>query len=617
MCLLLNKRGKMNTKSLQDMANILCRDVLKMTTQAGSGHPTSCLSCAEIMSALFFEEMKYDIKNPFNQDNDEFILSKGHASPILYSSLFRAGCIKSDLMKLRKLNSPLEGHPVPHSLKWVKAATGSLGQGLSVGVGFALAAKLQNRNFKTYILLGDSEVAEGSVYEALELADFYKLDNLIAIVDINRLGQRGETMLGHKIKDYEKRFKGFNWNVIKIDGHKISQIIKALRKTRNSSKPTVILAKTIKGKGVSFIENKEEWHGKSLDKEQLEKALKEIPDPKLPKIHIKKPSRVKQKLKPRKPIKLTNYELCGQFATRESYGNALASLAKSNLNILAIDAEVSNSTFAEKLKEIDAKRFIEAYIAEQNMVGMALGLSIKGFNVFASTFSAFLSRAHDQIRMASLSSPGNLTFCGSHSGVSIGEDGASQMGLEDIAIFRDLPESFIFYPSDAVSCEKLTVLASKLKGLKYIRTTRAKTNMIYKNNEKFELGDFKVLKESKKDKLVLVGAGITLHESIKAYEELKKQNKNVSVADLYCIKPFNSKKFENFVKKHGNKVVVIEDHYYEGGMGEMLSENLINSGIKIKHLAVKGIPHSGTKDQLLERHRINSRNIVKEAKKFI
>jgi len=603
-----------DNKKLQDMANILRRDVLKMTTFAGSGHPTSCLSCAEIMSVLFFNELKFDNKKPFNPDNDEFILSKGHAAPILYSSLFRSGSIKNDLMKLRKLNSPLEGHPLPKSIKWVKVATGSLGQGLSVGVGFALAAKLQKRNFRTYVLLGDSEVAEGSVYEALELADFYKLNNLTAIVDVNRLGQRGETMLGHNIKDYEKRFRGFNWNVITINGHNIKQIINALNKLRKSKKPTVILAKTFKGKGVSFLENKENWHGKALDEKQLDLALKEVPNPSIPKLKIKKPLTKNIKTKPKKKIKLEKYE--DEISTREVYGNTLANLVRSDSNILAIDAEVSNSTFSNKVKKVNPKRFVEAYIAEQNMVGMALGLSKKGFNVFASTFAAFLTRAHDQIRMAALSSPKSLTFCGSHAGISIGEDGASQMGLEDLSMFRDLPNSFAFYPSDAVSCEKLTILASKLTGLKYIRTTRAKVTILYKNNENFNLGDFKILKQSKKDKVIIVGAGITTHESLKAYEELKKQKINISVVDLYCIKPFNSKKFINFVKNHGSRLIVVEDHYKEGGIGEMLSEEIVNSKIRMKHLYVKGIPHSGTKDQLLERYGINWEKIVEEVKSF-
>ncbi len=602
-------------KMLQDMANVLRRNVLNMTTAAGSGHPTSCMSCAEIMSVLFFDEMSYDIKNPFNPDNDEFIMSKGHAAPILYASLYHAGCMKTNLLSLRKLKSPLEGHPIPKSFKWVKVATGSLGQGLSVGVGFGLAAKLQKRKFRTYVLLGDSESAEGSVFEALELASHYKLNNLTAIIDANKLGQRGETMLGHSLSDYRKRFKGFGWDVLTINGHNITEIRRALDKSKRSKKPTLIIARTYKGKGVSLVENKNGWHGKTLNKQELELALSELPNPEVHKIKIPKPIKINYKSNTNK-LKQNSYQLGDEVSVRGAYGKALANLAQSNSNVLAVDAEVSNSSKSEEVKKDSPKQFIESFIAEQNMVGMALGLSKKGFNVFASTFSAFLSRAHDQLRMAAISSA-DFTVVGSHSGVSIGEDGASQMGLEDISMMRNLPDSVVLYPSDAVSTEKLTQLASKTKkGIKYIRSTRSSTPVIYKNTEKFPLGGFKVVKQSKKDKLVILGAGITTHEAIKAYNELKKKGIDVSVVDLYCIKPFNSKSFENFVKKHGNKLIVVEDHYKEGGIGEMLSEALENSNIKIKHLAVSGIPHSGTMEELLDKYKINWKAILSEVKKI-
>ena len=592
-----------NIKQLQDIANILRRDSILSTSQAGSGHPTSCLSCAEIISALFFEAMSYDTLNAENPDNDEFILSKGHAAPILYSALYRSGCIKYNLLSLRKLASPLEGHPIPNSLEWVKTATGSLGQGLSIGIGFAIAAKLQKRKFKTYILMGDSELSEGSIYEALQLASYYNLNNLIAIVDANRLGQTGQTMLGHNVKSYKSRFKAFGWKTIVVQGHNIKQILKALKKAKSSSKPTIIIAKTIKGKGISFLENKENWHGKIIPKELLEKALNEIPDSNMPKISFK--TRKSKLNLPAFEQKL--------ISTREAYGKTLSALALSDSSILALDAEVSNSTFSQEVKKKTPKQFIETYIAEQDMIGISLGLSKKGFKPFASTFSAFLSRAHDQLRMSALSSA-NFTICGSHSGVSIGEDGASQMGLEDIAIFRDLPNSKVFYPSDAISTSKILDLCSKTKGINYIRTTRPKTPIIYSSKDTFSLGDFKTLRQSKKDKAVLIGSGITLHESLKAHELLKNKKINTAVIDLYCIKPFNSKKLIKFVKKHGSKIIIAEDHYKAGGIGEMLSEELENSKIKIKHLFVSGIPHSGTKDQLLEKYRINWRHIAKAAK---
>ena len=597
------------------MANVLRVDVLKMTTAAGSGHPTSCFSVAEIISTLFFDEMSYDIKNPYNPDNDEFILSKGHAAPILYSSLFRAGCIKHNLMYLRKLTSPLEGHPVPKSLNWIKVATGSLGQGLSVGVGMALASKMQKRNFKTYVLMGDSEIMEGSVYEALEIAAHYKLNNLVAIVDVNRLGQRGETILGHNISAYRMRFRGFGLNVITINGHDIQEIKSALNNARKSKKPTVIIAKTFKGKGVSFLENKEDWHGKVLNKEELDLALSELPNPKIHKIRISKPRKIKFRSSI-KSFKPNNYNPGDEVSTREAYGKALAKLAERNSSVIATDAEVSNSTKAGEVKKLTPKQFIEGFIAEQNLIGMSLGLSKKGFNVFASSFAAFLSRAHDQIRMAAISSA-SFTLSGSHAGVSIGEDGASQMGLEDIGMMRSLPDSIVLYPSDAVSTEKLIQLSSKLKkGIRYIRTTRSQTPVLYKNTENFPLGNFKVPFQSRKDKLVVAGSGITTHEAIKAYHELKKKGFNISVVDLYCIKPFNARRFESFIKKHGKKIIIVEDHYKEGGIGEMLAEALENSNIKIKHLAVSEIPHSGTSEQLLDKYKINWKAIVNEAKKI-
>ena len=601
-----------DVKKLQDIANILRRDVLRITSEAGSGHPTTCMSCAELMSVLFFDEMSYDVEDAFNPNNDEFILSKGHGAPILYSVLFRAGALLHDPITLRKLTSPIEGHPVPSvHVPHVKVATGSLGQGLNVGVGMALAAKMQKRKFRTYVLLGDSEMAEGSVYEALELGAHYKLNNLIAIVDVNRLGQTGQTMLGHDIKGYEKKIQGFGWETIVVDGHKVKQVLGAFSKAKKSKKPVAIIAKTFKGRGVSFLENKEGLHGKAVPKDDLGKAFREIPDVKVDfdKIKIKKPRKKKVSSKLGK-VKFTNYKIGEEAATRDAYGSVLANLAIKDKNVIAIDAEVSNSTKSGKVKEKTPKQFVEAYIAEQNMVGMALGLSKKNYNVFASSFSAFLSRAHDQIRMAALSLP-DLTFCGSHCGVSIGEDGGSQMGLEDLAMFRSLPYSFVFYPSDAVSCERLTDICYRQKGLKYIRTTRGKTPVIYKGNAKFKVGDFNVLKQSGKDKVVLVGSGITLHECLKAHEELKRKGVNSAVVDLYCVQPFNSRKFIDFVKKHGSRVVVSEDHYPEGGIGEMLASILVGKGIKMEHLAANGIPHSGKPEELLDKFGISSKWIVK------
>ena len=610
-------KKRVDEKVLRDLANVMRRDSLISTTKAKSGHPTTCLSAAEIISTLFFKEMKYDTRNSKDPDNDEFILSKGHAAPILYSALHRSGCIHYNLDSLRKFKSPLEGHPVPRSLDWIKVATGSLGQGLSVGVGYAIAAKLQKRNFRTYVLLGDSEVAEGSVYEACELAAFYKLNNLCAIIDINRLGQSNPAMLQHNIKAYKKRFLGFGWNVIDVNGHNITQLIKAFNKARKEKiKPTIILAKTFKGKGVDFLEDKEGWHGKPLDETKLAEALIQIPNPKQIHITIERPVKTNFKFDKLNYNIETNYNLGDEIATREAYGIALAKLAKINLGVIATDGETSNSTKSEAIKKVDKTRFIEAFIAEQNMVGLALGLSVKGYNVFASTFAAFFTRAHDQIRMAGISS-GNLTFVGSHVVVSIGSDGASQMALEDFGMFRPIPNSIIICPSDAVSTEKLVVNLAQSHGIKYLRTTRPSTLVIYKNKEEFPIGEFKIIKKSMKDSIILIGTGITVHECLKAYEKLKSQGINVCVVDCYSIKPFNSGKLIELAKVCDSKIITVEDHYIESGIGEMIASEVCNFGITVNKLAVKELPHSGEKDELFHAYGIDSDNIIKEAKRII
>jgi transketolase len=562
--------------------------------------------------------MKYDTGNAFNHDNDEFVLSKGHAAPILYSALYRAGCVKKDLNTLRKFGSPYEGHPMPNALKWAKVATGSFGQGLAVGVGMALAAKMQNRDYRVYVLMGDSESAEGSVYEAISLAAHYKLSNLCVIIDINRLGQSRQTMLGHDIGAYTAKFRDLGAQPLPIDGHNIEAILNALKQAKDleTDKPAVILAKTFKGKGISFLEDKEGWHGKALSNDELIHALAEIPEVKTPKIRISKPEKIKIKLRDSSNRLTPDYNLGDQIATREAYGNALVKLAKDNDLLVAVDAEVSNSTFSEKLAKAYPPKYVECYIAEQAMIGIALGLSVKGYNVFASTFAAFLSRAHDQIRMAALSSA-NLTICGSHVGVSIGEDGPSQMGLEDIALFRTLPGSIVFYPSDAVSTEKLVELASKCKGIKYIRTTRPKTPVLYDKKEKFELGGFKVLKESKEDKLAIVAAGITVHEALKAHESLQKEGVNARIIDLYCVKPLDSKKIVEEIRNSNSKVIIVEDHYPQGGLGEALSRKLNNYGITIECLNVSKMPCSGKADELMKYVGIDADAIVNKAKEII
>src|SRR3989344_1073760 len=603
----------LNAKQLSDIALVLRRYVLTATSAAGSGHATSCLSAADIVSVLFFHEMAFDKANPHNPDNDEFILSKGHAAPLLYAALKRVGLMAHELAHLRKLTSPLEGHPIPSlEMPWVKVATGSLGQGLSIGVGMALAAKMRKRSYRTYLLMGDSECSEGSVWEAAQIAAYYKLNNLCAIVDINKLGQRGETMLAHDIRSYAQRFGTFGWNVIVANGHSISDILKSFTKARNAQKPAIILAKTIKGKGVSFIEGKNGWHGRALLEAELKKALKETPAAQMPFFEPLAPTASGTKARKPQTLALPRYAIGEEIATREAYGAALAALAQADPSVIALDAEVSNSTFAEKVKQTRPDQFIECFIAEQNMISMAQGLAVKGYKPFASTFAAFLTRAHDQLRMAAISKS-SCIVCGSHAGVSIGEDGASQMGLEDIALFRALRNSIVLQPADANSTIKLTQLAQQHNGIVYIRTLRPKTSVIYPHHEEFIIGEFKVLKSSGFDSLVLIGTGITLHESLKAFQLLHKKGIPAAVVDCYCIKPFNSARFIEFIKSHGSRLVIAEDHYSEGGLGEMLSHELANHDIHVRHLAVTAQPHSATKDQMLAAQHIDAESIAKAA----
>lgn len=601
-----------STIALQNYATQFRRDVLEMTAAAGSGHPTTCLSMAELMSVLFLSEMRYDIKHPDNPDNDQCVLSKGHAAPILYSALKHAGATDSDLMTLRQRGSSLEGHPVPSTFPWVKVATGSLGQGLSVGVGLALASRYQQRHNHVYVVLGDSELSEGSNYEALQLAAHLKLQNLVAIVDVNRLGQRGPTIPEHDLRTYAERFDSFGWAVRIIDGHNISAIQKSLSWAKKQRGPAAILAKTLKGKGVTFLQDKEGWHGKVVSSGQLGTALAQLPAPFLHHVRIKPPKKTRSYHPRLKKPFLTPYEPGELVATRKAYGNALMQLAMANEHVLVLDAETSNSTGAAAVKKHTPGQFVECYIAEQNMVGMATGLAAQGMIPFVSSFAAFLTRAHDQLRMGALSSA-KFTVCGSHAGVEIGQDGSSQMALDDISMMRGLYGSSVFYPADAIATEKLVWEATQQKGISYLRTTRGARPVIYDPQEAFPAGEFKVLRKSTRDKVVLVGAGVTLHESLLAADQLKKKRTSVAVVDMYSIKPFNTGKFLSFVQKHGKRVVVTEDHFASGGIGELIQGALTGTGIPVKHLCVQEMPHSSTPEELLRDHKIDAAAIVKAA----
>jgi transketolase len=589
---------------------------VKMTTKAGSGHPTTCLSMADLFACLFFDEMKYDPKNPDNWANDELVLSKGHAAPILWAGYAEAGIIpEKSLMNLRKITSVLEGHPTPR-MKWVKSATGSLGQGLSVGVGMALVMKLGKSPGRVYVFSGDGECAEGAVWEAVNMASLHKLRNLCLIVDINRLGQSGETMHGHDIKTYERKFKAFGWDVITVDGHKISEILRVFKKARENAMPTAILAKTIKGKGVSFVENKNGWHGKPLMGEDSKRALEELGP--MPLIDAKKYVRKPKKTQNHQAAKRYNFKRTvykDKTATRRAYGNALLNLGKINETVVALDGDVKNSTYAEDFFESFPKRSFQSYIAEQNMVGMSIGMSAKGYLPFLATFSAFLSRAHDQIRMSGYSFS-NIKFAGSHSGVSIGADGPSQMGLEDLGMFRPIPGCAVLYPCDAYSTEACVESMARHKGLAYIRTTRPATPLIYSKEDEFPIGGSKVLKKSKSDVATVIGAGITVHEALKACDELKEEGISVRIIDAYSVEPVDKENISKEVGKAGKKVVVVEDHFQNGGLGDAVAQALSGKA-EIIHLAVKDLPRSGKPEELLDKYGIDANHIKKAVKELI
>ena len=599
---------------LEKLAKLIRYFSLISTTAAGSGHPTSSMSAADMMAVLMFGGFfKFDVKKPDHPNNDRLIFSKGHASPLFYATWAAAGTVtEKELLTLRKFKSRLEGHPTMR-FKYTEAATGSLGQGLSIGVGMALTAKyIDKLLYRTYVLLGDSEMAEGSVWEAINSAAFYKLNNLIAMIDVNRLGQRGETMYGHEIAVYKKKLIASGWDVIIADGHSIRGLMLAFREAASSRvKPVMIVAQTLKGKGVSFLEDKEGWHGKALDKDQLKDALKEMkPIDKKIRGTITLPADKKpHPYTPRKAAE-AKYAAGKLVATRKAYGDALVSIHARVPTMVVLDAEVSNSTHSAIFGKRYPKRFFEMYIAEQNMVGVAAGISRRGYIPFISTFAAFFTRAFDQIRMARYSEA-NIKFVGSHAGVSIGEDGASQMGIEDFAMFRSILNSVVLYPSDAYATIKLVAQAAKHKGMVYIRTTRMATPIVYKHSTSFPIGGSKVLRKSKDDVATVVAAGVTLHETLKAYEDLKKKGIAIRVIDLYSIKPVDAKTLKEAAKATGN-IIVAEDHVAEGGIADAVRSVLINTTAKVYSLAVRKIPRSGTPAELLDYEQISAKAIVTE-----
>lgn len=595
---------------------------LMMTSMAGSGHPTSALSAADLVAALFFYGMHFNPDDYGNPNNDRFILSKGHASPILYAVWKELGKLsEQELLTYRDIDSPLEGHPTLR-FPYAEAATGSLGMGLSVGVGQALCAKLDKRDYNTFVLLGDGELAEGSIWEAAELAHHNHLDNLTAVIDCNRLGQTGETLHGHHVKRYEEKFHAFGWHTLVIDGHDVRQITAALDKAReHENQPTVIIAKTIKGQGVEHAQDKNGFHGKAFTKQDLNTLLPALEEKYADDAEFtqdftwepKIPEEVKLDHQ-QEPVTMGNprYEMHEEVPTRKAYGQALVAAGQASHDVVSLDAEVKNSTFAELFEAKYPERFFQCFIAEQNMVSMAVGFDRRGKLPFVSTFGAFFSRAYDQIRMAAIGSV-HLKLVGSHAGVSIGQDGPSQMGLEDIALMRAVPNSVVLYPCDAVATYKLVnEMANYRNGISYLRTTRMATPVIYDNAQNFDIGGSNVLQQSDKDVACIVAAGVTVFEALKAQHMLQQDGINVAVIDLYSIKPLDAKTLLEVGKKSGNKIITVEDHYLEGGLGQAVSYALCNSGITVECLAVTELPRSGKPHELMAWAGIDADAIIKK-----
>jgi transketolase len=611
----------MSQPSLDVLARRIRHDILTMTTRAGSGHPTSSLSAVELMTVLFFKHLRYDLSDPKNPSNDRVIFSKGHASPLYYALYAAAGAISAkELEAYRTFDSVLEGHPTPR-FRYTEAATGSLGQGLSIGLGEALALLHMKSSGRVFVLAGDGELAEGSVWEAAAAASYKKVTNLFLFVDINRLGQSDPTMYAHDLSIYEKRFAAFGWRVVTIEqGNDLGEVKQAYEKAFDGKGPTVVLAKTIKGAGVSFVADKDAWHGKPLPSDMLAPALAELGDVDLTVIgNVQKPE--SNGVQPPAAAMGTpaafEYTTGTSVATRKAFGNALKRLGATFPALAVIDGDVKNSTYTELFGKAYPDRFFELFIAEQNMAGVAVGLSARGYHPVVSSFACFLTRAADQLRMASLSGA-NILVNGSHAGVSIGEDGSSQMGLEDLAVFRAIGGSTVLYPSDAISTERLVELALAQKGIVYIRTSRPETPILYSADDTFVLGGSHVFEpEGLKPTVTVVAAGVTLHEALSAQKTLSAEGVGVRVIDCYSIKPIDVVTLKKAATET-QALVVVEDHYPEGGLGEAVQSALSDEPrVPIVHLAVRKTPRSGRGTELMAYEEIDATAILKSVRSFL
>jgi transketolase len=600
---------------LRELGQQLRVDAVRASAKAGSGHPTSSMSAADLAAVLLAEHFRYDFGAPKDPANDRLIFSKGHASPLVYGLFRAAGALsEEEFGTYRQFGSRLEGHPTP-ALPWVDVATGSLGQGLPIGVGVAIAGKRLDRlPFRVWVICGDSEMAEGSMWEAIEHAAFYELDNLTAIIDVNRLGQRGETMHGWDLSSYSDRLRAFGWHAIEIDGHDVEQIDAAYREAESTTgKPTAIVAKTIKGKGYSKVEDQGGWHGKAVAEEAVEElgGLRNIT------VDVPKPeSRPRHVFEP-KPTEWPRYDADAKVATRKAYGEALAALGGERGDVVALDGEVSNSTYSEIFRDAHPERFFEMYIAEQQMIAAAVGMQILGWKPFASTFAAFMSRAYDFVRMAAISRA-TIKLCGSHAGVSIGEDGPSQMALEDLAAFRAVHGSTVLYPADGNQTVKLVRTMADVDGISFLRTTRADTPVIYDADEEFPVGGSKVVHSTAEDDITIVAAGITLHESLQAAELLGGDGIDARVIDLYSVKPIDGETLRRAAEETQG-IVTVEDHWAEGGLGDAVLDALaeLESRPPVVKLAVREMPHSGKPAELLAAAGIDAEHIADAARRLV
>jgi transketolase len=602
----------MNTGELVELAQQLRVDSVRASAAAGSGHPTSSMSAADLMAVLLANHFRYDFDRPAHPGNDRFVLSKGHASPLMYAAFKAAGAIDDEeLLTFRGLDSRLEGHPTPRKLPWVETATGSLGQGLPVGVGIALSGKrLDRSDYRVWVLCGDSELAEGSIWEAAEHAGHEHLDNLTAIVDVNRLGQRGPTRHGHDLDAYARRFQAFGWHTVEVDGHDVDAIDRAYGEAASTKgQPTAILARTLKGKGVADVEDREGLHGKPL--KNADDAIEELGGVRDLRVQVQEPpaARILHAVRSGH-VDLPRWETGGEVATRDAYGQALAALGTGRGDVVALDGEVGDSTRTEYFAKEHADRYFECYIAEQQMVAAAVGLAARGWVPYAGTFAAFLTRAYDFVRMASISGAG-VNLVGSHAGVAIGQDGPSQMGLEDLAMMRAIHGSTVLYPCDANQTARLIAQMADLDGIRYLRTGRGESPVIYGADEEFPIGGSKVLRFSQSDRLTLVAAGVTVPEALKAAEALEQEGIRVRVVDLYSVKPVDRATLRQAAEDTGC-LLTVEDHREEGGLGDAVLDAFTDGRPvpRLVRLAVRTMPGSASPEEQLHAAGIDAESIA-------